>query len=299
MHYLFLISRIFLLVILLSVSALPATSFASTPHHPNKKAKDSDKKKEPENPCSGFLSIVDRPSVADSVCVVPLGHAVLETGYLGASLQGGGFSHSFPQAEVRFGIPANNEVDIILPTYIHQTIPIENDDGDPLTNGNIVQTGSTAVTIGLKHFLGYTEHWSGAIEAYVTPPSGSYYFGQAGFGAAFYGLAGYSFNSQLSLTLMLGASTQTLSKSEGGTRFSSFNPDLVLSWQPHEKWQLYAEIYGQSATGPCEGPGFVGDVGIQYLINKNLEVDLAVAQTITGNLGGFNRYITSGFAVMF
>lgn len=235
-----------------------------------------------DNPCAGLLSIVDRPTVGDSACVVPYKHIVLELGYQYQQLsQGAGQQQNFPEAEFRLGLPANNEFVFLPPNYIRQSM----------------SSGYTASTVGLKHQIGYNQHWLGAVEALVTLPSGSNNFGSDGTGAAFNGILSYTFNPQFNLTFMFGGSSQTLSRNDGGARFTSVNPDVVFTWTPKDKIDFYAEVYGQSKTGPDQGSGFNFDGGVVYLLFKNVAVDLEFGQRISGTLGGFNHYVGTGMAI--
>ncbi len=242
-----------------------------------------------ENPCGGasaFLSIIDRPTVSDSACVVPFKKAVIEAGYQYQELtHSEGHEQNYPEAEFRLGLPANNEIAIVLPNYIHQSMA--------------PHSGFSATTVGLKHEIGYTQKWLGAAEAVFTLPNGSAAFGSKGLGATVNALVDYTINPKFTLSLMLGVSTETQSSTDGGQRYGSINPDVVLTYVATEKINFYGEIYGQSKTAPNEGSGFNVDTGVLYLLYPNLEVDMEVGQRISGNLDGFNHYIGAGFGIMF
>lgn len=237
------------------------------------------------NPCTGILAIVDRPSVGDSACVVPYGKALLEIGYQYQKLHPQGQEQDFPQAVFRLGLPANNEFVIVLPNFIHEsTTP---------------HSGLTATTLGIKHEIGYTQDWIYTAEALFTLPSGSANFGSNGLGVAVNGIVSYSFNSKLSLTVMFGVTSETDTSYNGGQRFTSANPDIVLAWSPTEKINLFGEVYGQTKTGPGQTSGINTDGGITYLLFENVTVDLEVGQRLKGNLGGFEHYIGTGMAILF
>ncbi len=242
-----------------------------------------------DNPCGGpnaLLNIIDRPTAADSACVVPFKKAVLEAGYQYQQFtHSAGHEQNFPEAEFRLGLPANNEFSVLLPNYIHQSMT--------------PHSGFAATTVAIKHEIGYTEHWLAAVEALFTLPSGSAAFGSDGLGTTFNGVVSYTFNPQFNLTFMLGGSSETQSSSNGGQRFSSINPDVVFTYSATEKLDLFAEIYGQSKTGPGQGSGFNFDGGIIYLLLPSFAIDLEIGQRISGNLGGFDHYIGTGMAVMF
>jgi putative salt-induced outer membrane protein YdiY len=98
---------------------------------------------------------------------------------------------------------------------------------------------------------------------------------------------------------MVGVTTATTSESDGGGRYNSFNPDLILTWQCLSNLQLYAEVYGQTKTGPGQSNGFNGDTGIQYLLTDHIELDVEYGQRFNGQLDGFARYVGAGAGFMF
>ena len=241
------------------------------------------------NSCTGasaLLSIVNRPTFADSPCVVPNQKSELEVGYQYEQLtHSAGVEQNFPEAQFRLGLPANNEFTVLLPNYIHQT--------------SAPRTGSTATAFGAKHEFWYNEKWIVSGETLITMPNGSAAFGSKGVGVTLNGLIDYSINSQFILSLMLGGTSETQPSLAGGERFSSINPDLVFTYAPTEKLNLYAEVYGQSKTGPGESNGANADAGILYLLFPSLVVDLEAGHRLKGNLGGFNHYFGTGFSVLF
>jgi hypothetical protein len=236
------------------------------------------------DPCANLLSIVNRPTVADSACAVPYREALLELGYQYQNLKGGGSGYTLPQAEFRLGLPYQNEILIILPNYNHHsTTP---------------HTGYDATAVGFKHEIGYNEQWLGAMDGLITLPSGSAAFGSNNVGTTLNGVIEYDFTPSLSLSLMLGVESQTLPHSEGGERFTSINPDLVLSWQLNEKSVTYAEIYGQTKTGPNIGSGFGSDLGLIYLLTSHIEADIEIGQRINGTLAPYNNYVGTGISFL-
>jgi hypothetical protein len=242
-----------------------------------------------DNPCGGasaLIDIIDRPTVADSACVVPFKKALLELGYQYQQLHlSSAHQHNLPEAEFRIGLPANNEFSILLPNYIYQSVS--------------PHSGYTATTIGLKHEIGYTKHWLGAVEGLFTLPGGSAAFGSKGLGATFNGIISYTFNPQFNITLMLGVSTETQSRDDGGRRFTSFNPDVVFTYTANTSLDFYAEIYGQSKTAPGQRWGLNFDSGFIHLLSSSFAIDLEVGQRIYGSLGGFDHYFGAGMGIMF
>lgn len=250
------------------------------------------------NPCSGpsaILAILDRPTVSDSPCVVPPGQFVMEIGFQHANLRGysGGTEDNYPQAEVRFGLTGRNELVLLPPNYNRlRTHAISVDPAQEVS-------GSSAVTLGFKHELGYTRYWLGAVEALFTLPSGGSAFGSRGLGVAFNGIASYALSEQVGLSLQLGISSQTNPVFAGGGRFTSLISNFVATWQPIERLQFYGEIFGQSSTGPGEGAGYNADSGIQYLITPSLEVDMEAGVRLAGDLGGYTHFLGAGMGFRF
>lgn len=243
-----------------------------------------------DDPCGGpsaLLAILDRPTVGDSACVVPDQHVVLELGAQRASNRDGSHGFNLPEAEFRFGIPGNNELVLLPPNYITQS------------GGGPSRSGPSAAVLGIKHELGYSGKWLGAVESLVTLPTGSADFGSAGAGVAFNGIVNYSPTSNTGLSMMLGVSSQTVSPSAGGGRYTSVNPDFVATWSPIDKWQLYAEAYGQSSTGPGQGMGWNADGGVQYLLTPDVEIDAEIGVRLAGNLVGFRNYVGVGLGLKY
>lgn len=233
---------------------------------------------------SNFLALVDRPTFSDSVCVVPRHNSVVEAGYQYQSLFGGGNLQTLPQTVYRYGLADQFEVVMLFPSYVRQNI-------EP-------QVGVGASTLGVKHQLFANQKWITTIEGLFTFPSGSSAFGSQNPGAVFNGIVSYNISSTVAITGMFGVSSQSESVYDGGQSYTSFSPDLVLSWAK-DRLELFIEVYGESKTGPDEGSGFNMDAGVLYLIKKNISLDLEVGQRLTGDLFGFNQYIGAGIAIQF
>ncbi|MFI5293554.1 MAG: transporter [Thermodesulfovibrionales bacterium] len=242
------------------------------------------------NPCAGpaaLLALLDGPTVSDSACVVPFGHVILETDVQRAYLRApGGTADNYPEAELRIGLPGNNEFVFLPPNYNRQR-----------ARYSPASSGLSAVTTGIKHEIGYTTKWLGAVEALFTLPSGGAAFGSQGLGAALNGILTYSLTAAIGLSLQVGVSSQTEPGLAGGRRFTSLTSNLVATWQPIPKLEFYDEIFGQTKTGPGEGAGYNMDGGIQYLITPSWEVDVEEGVRLIGNLGGFTHY--HGFGLKF
>ena len=250
-----------------------------------------------QDPCGGpsaLLAILDRPTVGDSPCVVKPGQVLLELGiarYVPNNMSG--YSLGYPQLELRFGLPDSNEL-VLLPPNLNRVIT--------LLPGGSSQTisGGSASVVGFKHEFGYNTQWLWTGEALVTLPSGSPDFGSAGTGYAVNGIVSDSLTPVFSLTLMLGVTHLTApANMQAGAYYWSLNPDLVAVWQTSQTFQFYAEVYGQSHTGPGQGAGYNADGGIQYLVNPDFELDAEIGQRLSGNLGGWSHYIGLGFGLLF
>lgn len=251
----------------------------------------------PSDPCGGpnaLLSVIDRPTAEDSPCVVKPGEQVLEGGIARYLPDGAdGYSLGYPQFELRFGLPHNNEL-VLLPPNLTRAIT-------PLPNGaRSVSSGGSASAIGIKHEFGYNARWVWAGETLVTLPSGSPDYGSAATGYAVNGIVSDSLASAFTLTLMLGTSHLAVSaNSRPAGYYWSLNQFLVGAWQATDRLQFYTEIYGQSHTGPDQGAGYDADGGIQYLVTRHFEVDAEIGRRLSGNLGGWSSYAGVGFGLLF
>ncbi len=232
----------------------------------------------PTNPCtgpSGLLAELDRPTVADSACVVPKGRAIIEMGYAHENTAAG-TRQTFPQAELRFGLPDANEFVLLPPNATYAA----NEHGG--------ETDASATVMGLKHEWGYTRRWIYTGEALVTVPGGpNSRGGSNGWGLAVNGIVGYTVTRAFSLGLMLGI---THLYDNTGRRYTSINPDLTATWLIDPRWQAYIEVVEQSHTGYGQGSGSDSDAGIQYLISRRIEVDAEIGQRLSGALGGYRHY---------
>ena len=240
-----------------------------------------------EDPCGGpseLLNLIDRPTYGDSVCVVPFKKVVLE---LGAQYQtispATNYGENFPQSELRIGLPAKNEFFLLLPNYTHQSIS--------------PYTGFSATKGGIKHGLGYSNNWIASVETLITLPSGTNTFGNNEFGVTINGIANYSFNPSFNITYLLGISSQ--SQSTDAHRYTSINPDVVLTYVYNPKVNFFGEVYGQSKTAANMGSGFNFDAGVVYLLVPKFAIDLEIGHRISGLLGGFEHYLGAGIAAEF
>ncbi len=249
------------------------------------------------DPCAGpdaLLDLLDRPTVGDSACVVKPGDAVLETGWARYTLLGqSGHALGYPQGELRFGLPDQNEFVFLPPNLNRQVASMPG-------GGSQTIAGGSASVVGIKHEFGYNARWIWAGETLFTLPSGSPTYGSAATGYAVNGIVGYSLTSSVALTLMLGVTHLAQPANiQAGAYYWSVNPDLVLTWETTENLQFYLEAYGQNHTGPGQGAGYDADGGVQYLITPRFEVDAEIGRRISGNLGGWSHYFGVGAGFLF
>lgn len=252
---------------------------------------------EPPPSCSGssaFLSVIDRPTVEDSGCVVPQSRFDIEAGATAGNLYPapGGTVYTLPNLALRWGLPDNTELVWLPPGFQYQSL--NRGPGAPAAR----MRGFGPTTIGVKHVLGYTEHWQWTAEALATLPSGGSNFGSHGPGGALNAVVSYG-HGALGLSLMIGVTSQTEPTAAGGQRFQSFNPDLVVTWASTSRLQAFGEIYSQSHSGDLQGWGTDADAGLQYLATSDLVVDLEEGVRVQGNLGGFSHYTGVGLGLMF
>ena len=213
------------------------------------------------DPCEqNVLAVFRRPTVISSACTAPFGMYTFESGlqYLQFTNKSGGLM--FPQSKVRIGLPDRNEITFVFPN--------EN------TN-NKTASGLSSSQITLKHNIFYTEHWNTAIRGVFIPPSGSNIYGTAHEGYTLNGILAYRLNS-FNASVMMGYSSFSTSNASGGQRFNTFSPDAIVGWQAKNWLQLYAEVYGQSKSGPKRGPGYNMNTGLLFLFTKNIEADIEV-----------------------
>ena len=235
------------------------------------------------DPCAGILNLVDRPSKADSACAVPYKRTVVEVGLAYANLSGGGHNYNLPQPEIRFGLPQQFELAILPPNYNIQSVA-------PMH-------GFGPASFGLKRQFGNFGKWITAAEIFLAPPSGNKQLGTQDWSSTVSGIVSYTISPTLNLTGMLGYTTQSMSKSAGGKRFQSINPDLILTYSINDNLEVFIEGYSQTKVSNVDGPGYNVDAAILYAISKNMEIDVEVGQRISGHLGGFERYVGFGTAI--
>jgi hypothetical protein len=230
------------------------------------------------------MNLADRPSVIDSACTAPYQRVIIESNFITQQLNAhAGTQYNLPNTEVRIGLPSNTEFLVLLPNYIRQTVA--------------PKSGSAGVFAGLKHSINYSEQWLFAAIGAINIPSGSYDYGNLGWGGLINGIATYNIDSKWSISGMLGVSELSDTQSLNGRYFTSINPDISLSYSPSDWASIYAEIYGQSKIDSVQGAGFNFDAGVLFLVHSNVIINLSAGQQLYGYLGGFTHYINAGFSI--
>ena len=240
------------------------------------------------NPCGGpdaLLNLINRPSVADSACIVPRAQGVFEGGYQYINSTYGSTLQDYPNAVLRIGLPLQTELVVVTPNYYHQLKP--------------GASGWGPTGMGLKHQLMITESWVHSIETIITFASGGNTFGTNQMNAVINFLFDYNITSSMTFSGMFGIGTQSLPANLGGARYTTFNPDVLLGVQLRDRLNMYIEFYGQTATAPGQGAGFNSDIGLLYLVTHHFEIDASYGHRISGQLGGLRDYYALGCGLLF
>lgn len=151
-----------------------------------------------DDPCDGLLAVLDRPTVADSPCVVKPGRVIAEMGYQSGPIKSSDIGHLslFPQAELRYGLWENWELKLFPPNYLIETRRAF------AGGGAISGFGDTA--FGAKHEFGYFGGFVFAADAKITIPTGRAAFSDGGPEVNVQGIISYSVTPALGISGMLG-----------------------------------------------------------------------------------------------
>lgn len=240
-----------------------------------------------DNPCTGPAKIVnwtDRGGNIDSPCILPVGTAFLEGGYQYFQLVPSGQAQTLPQGEFRIGLPKDFELGLFSPNYTN------------VFHTNFEGYGPFAFDI--KRRLGYSESWIFSAEAMFILPGGSATFGTEGFEGTFSGVFTYSINDKWSVTGMMQVGSFTDPTLFGGGRFTSLTPDIVLTYAPIEKINIFGELYSFSPTGPGEGSALLMDYGVIYMLTPKFAIDLGYYRQLGNNPALFSNSYAGGITVM-
>ena len=241
------------------------------------------------NPCTGpqaLLSLLDRPTVADSACVVQPGDTVFEGGYENQVSHTPDFQRSvvYPYGLFRFGLPGNWEIDLFPPNYHSQT-------------AHHAATGFGDLTFGAKYGFGQFGPMILAADTKITVPSGVHAFNNGASNAMVNVIFNFSLTKHFGVGTQLGVSTLT-SQANGAPvrRYTILQPDLVMTYQLDIPLQFYAELYRGAGFGGGKGDDSF-DGGIQYLITPWWEVDAEADTLLRGPKGTRANYFGVGLGL--
>jgi hypothetical protein len=240
-----------------------------------------------DHPCvnPSLLDLTDRGSISNTPCILSPNAKMIEGGFQYQNLTSIGSFRNFPQPDFFLGLPGESELFLGLPDYNQQSIP------------HLAGFGPSA--LGIKHALGYGQHWIAAAEARVTLPSGNNAFGTQNASAELDGIVSYDFRPNLGLTFMLGGATLVDSPLDGGGRFNSVNPSLVLVYAPKEQVNVFFEVFGETKSSVATGGDYNLDFGILYLLKPNIVIDIEAGQQLSRVVGLFNNFINGGITLGF
>ncbi len=247
--------------------------------------------------CAGptaLLSVLDRPTISDSVCSAKKNKVIAELGYVYQIETGNDFNtlQTLPQPEIRYGTGNNVELKLFPPDYILQTTH---------TAGNTSRIdGAGDAGVGVKYEFGYGEKWGFAADTAVTFASGRKDFSANATGAIVNGIFAYNVNEDIGVGLQIGLFH--LFSPVGSTQETSVNPILVVTDQLNEitdRLQLYAECY--NAIDLMHGTGITSfiDAGVQYLLSQNIEIDLEAGHNLTNLPYNNTTYVGFGTGLEF
>ncbi len=245
-----------------------------------------------KDPCAGKNSLLTLVSV--SSCSAKEGMILLELGVQSDMLKVGGIKSkiiSYPDSEIRIGIPGNNEIKLVLPNYNIQSYA---------GGGMPSMSGYDDFGIGFKHEFGYTENTIYAAEITVTFPSGNGGFQNYGTDMTGKGILTYSPTKALSVELIPGISSFTRLSDNGHiSRFFGFNPDVVATYQFKDALQAYGEVQRNPQQGVALSGNYWFDCGLQYLLTQNIELQSEYGIFLDPPEGGYGRYIELETEMMF
>ncbi len=229
-----------------------------------------------------ILSLINRPTIAVSPCVVSEKHLLTEFGFEHRELVVGSYANVYPDTQFRLGLGHDSELYAYAPVYVDNHAP-------PFK-------GNTTIGVGGKHVFLEKDPIVLSIDALIYPAGGSVYYGFQTTGGRINGIANYSMDPW-SLTLMLSVMYQSQPYNVPNQTFTAFGPDLVLSYSLNPDMYVFAEVYGQNKVSPTLGSAFNFDGGLAFLIRNNITLDIEASSRIYGLLGQFNNYIGFGGAV--
>jgi hypothetical protein len=232
-----------------------------------------------------LLGLVDRPTFARGVCIVPTHKSLLEYGATHFKLIGEGESNSVGEGEYRLGLGRDTELDINPPNYYQQTI-------DP-------KAGFGFTTIGLKSIFYQNEHFAFSLDGGLVPSGGSIYFGSRGLHGFINGIWYDEVNDVFAHSFVFGYANYGEYNQIEFEDFGSFNFDYAFSFKLSEPLVWFNEFYGQNKSHTNSGLGIVYSTGLVYLLHPNISFDIRYGQRVVGELNYSTSFIGVGGAFKF
>ncbi|MGD1067586.1 MAG: hypothetical protein ABR975_12285 [Vulcanimicrobiaceae bacterium] len=225
----------------------------------------------------GLGALVSRPTQTNSVCVVPSGHTLIETGYQSQTVLGGaaGLTYqSVPDATVRIASPLHDVEVQVFPPIAYRV------DGTSATSD---------IGIGLKWQIAATPTFAYGVSASNTLVTGTNPLTNvAGLGSATVPTQNYSAQFAWQLGKVFGlAGGLELSElasalATGPQHYASTLPSLELSDALPASWSLFVEGFTQShGEGPGTPTHVWGDAGVSKDIGSaQLDVEYGASNAI-------------------
>ncbi len=251
----------------------------------------------PVDSCAGpsaLLTVLDRPTISDSVCSVKKNNVLAELGYDYQVETGTHFGtlQTLPQLELRYGAGDNVELKLFPPNYLLQSTFAAGKTGS--------LDGFGDAGLGMKYEFRYGERWGIATDTAITIPSGSKGFTGKGTGVILNGIVAYNLNADIGIGFQLGV-YRLFNPAYAGQE-TTVNPIIVVSDQLNEiteNLQLYAECYNAIDVQHNTGIASYIDSGVQYLLLPNVEVDFEAGHNLSDLSSDAVTYIGFGTGLEF
>lgn len=248
----------------------------------------------PSDPCTGpnrLFAELNRPTVADSVCVASPGNLLVEGGYKNQRDREPGYlqQSTYPNATLRYGLPEGWEIDLFPPNYATSTKAVGFDGKRQSFSG----FGDAA--FGAKYEFGRVGPVYMAVDSIISVPTGASAFTSGASTATVHGIIHFGLTKHIAGSLQLGVSSLAFPLAMGKVeRFTEFSPDFVLKYTLDVPVQFYGEFFGTTNPGGAQKV-YAFDGGIRFLVAPWWEVD-AEAGTLLSRPRGFSgHYVAFGF----
>ena len=235
--------------------------------------------------CDNLPAVIDRPTVSYSACTVGNKKLVIEAGYDKLFLGLNGQADFFPQMEVRWGMGERFELDFFPPSLYRQ---------EPYS-----KSGLGALSLGSRYLFYNDAHQLFTVQGYVTPASGSEFYGVRHTNFLLNAIYSYTTDSGVYVAALAGVALLSTSKSQGNQSFYSFNPITVFSFPLTPSVSPYVEFFAQSKTLPSSGWGVSMDTGLIFSVTKNMTIDVEFGQQLLQYINGIQRYWGAGWVIQF